>query len=224
MKSNFNCDEIERILRYKFKNKTLLKKAFTHSSYANENNLESNERLEYLGDAVIEFIITERLYREFDENEGVLSKIRALVVSEKPLSESVKNLGLDKFLMKGVGESKNKNESKAVCCDLFEAICGAIYLDGGVDAVKKFFNMAVGGIIEKIKVNGFVEDPKTLLQEKLKQAKIVYVTKKTGADHCPHYLATVMINDVKSGVGEGANKKTAEENAASDALGNLKNI
>jgi len=219
-----NLFEVEKIIGYKFKSKRLLQKALTHSSYSNEHNVESNERLEFLGDAIIEFIITEILYRDFNGQEGELSKIRALVVSEKPLAEAIDKLGLENYLIKGIGESKNATQSKAIKCDMFEAIIGAIYLDGGLENTKKFFMFALGNIIENIKINGFVVDSKSKLQESLKQAKIVYSTSKTGADHMPIYKTTVYINDIKSGTGQGPNKKTAEENAASMALNNLKKV
>ena len=216
--------QVEKIIGYKFKDKKLLQTALTHSSYSNEHKVESNERLEFLGDAVIEYIVTEILYREFSGGEGELSKIRALVVSEKPLAEAVTKFGLDEFLIKGVGESRNTTESKAIKCDLFEAICGAIYLDGGIGETRKFFSLAVGDIIDSIKINGFTEDAKTRLQELMKSAKIVYSTSKSGEDHQPVYKTTVYINDVKSGIGTGGNKRTSEENAASDALKSLKQV
>ena len=147
-----------------------------------------------------------------------------MVVSEKPLSEAIDRLGLDKYLIKGVGESRNTTQSKAIKCDMFEAVCGAIYLDGGIDEVKKFFTLAVGDIIENLKVTGYVDDPKTKLQEMLKTAKIVYSTSKSGVDHMPVYKTSVFINDVKMGTGKGSNKRTAEENAASEAIKNLKNV
>ncbi len=224
MNNLVDFSSVEKILNYKFSNKKLLTRALTHSSYSNEHKIESNERLEFLGDAVIEFIITEILYREFKGREGDLSKARALVVSEKPLAEAVDKLGLAVFLLKGVGESKNATESKAIKCDLFEAIIGAIYLDGGISAAKDFFNMALGDIILNLKINGYESDSKSKLQETLKQAKIVYSTTKSGEDHKPVYKTTVFINDVKAGTGMGSNKKTAEENAASMALNNLRQI
>ena len=224
MKELVNLSEIEEVIGYTFKTKKLLQRAFTHSSFSNEHRVESNERLEFLGDAVIEFIITEKLYLEFKGKEGDLSKIRALIVSEKPLSEAIDKLGLEKYLIKGVGESKNKVSSKAVKCDLFEAICGAIFLDGGMNQVKSFFNKAVGSIIHSIKVNGYTEDPKAKLQEMLKKEKIVYATSKTGADHAPIYKTTVLINGVKMGSGQGSNKRTAEENAASVAIKSLNKV
>lgn len=224
MKELVNITEVEKIIGYNFKTKKLLLKALTHSSYSNEHRVESNERLEFLGDAIIEFIITEKLYREFKGKEGDLSKVRAMVVSEKPLAESIDRMGLDKFLLKGVGESRNTTGSKAIKCDMFEAICGAIYIDGGIDEVKKFFTLAVGDIVENLKITGYVDDPKTKLQELLKTAKIVYSTSKSGVDHMPIYKTSVFINDVKMGSGKGSNKRTAEENAASEAIKNLKNI
>lgn len=224
MKEIVDINSVEKIIGYKFKNNKLLIKALTHSSYSNEHRVESNERLEFLGDAVIEFIITEKLYNEFKGKEGDLSKIRALIVSEKPLAEAIDKLGLEKYLLKGVGESKNTTGSKAIKCDMFEAIAGAIFLDGGIDETKKFFNNAVGDIITNIKINGYVDDPKTKLQEMLKQAKIVYSTTKTGEDHKPTYKTSVFINDVKMGTGSGSNKRTAEENAASVAINNLKKV
>ena len=224
MKELVNLSEVEKIIGYKFKTKKLIQTALTHSSYSNEHRVESNERLEFLGDAVIEFIITEKLYKEFKGKEGDLSKVRAMVVSEKPLSEAIDRMGLDKYLIKGVGESRNTTQSKAIKCDMFEAICGAIYLDGGIDAVKSFFELAVGDIIENLKITGYVDDPKTKLQELLKTAKIVYSTSKSGVDHMPIYKTSVFINDVKMGTGKGSNKRTAEENAASEAIKNLKNV
>lgn len=224
MKELINIKKVEEIIGYTFKSKKYLQTAFVHSSYSNEHRIESNERLEFLGDAVIEFIVTEILYLQFHGKEGDMSKIRSMIVSEKPLAEAIEKMGLDKFLLKGVGESKNATESKAVKCDLFEAISGAIYLDGGIDNTRKFFEKAVGDIILNLKVNGYDDDPKTKLQEMLKQAKIVYRTTKTGEDHRPTYKTFVFVNDVKMGMGIGSNKKTAEENAASEAIKNLKNV
>lgn len=222
MKNFIGLDEVEKILDYKFKNQKLLLTALTHSSYSNEHKVESNERLEFLGDAVIELIITEKLFFDFKGKEGDLSKIRSNIVSEKPLAEAIDQLGLEKYLLKGVGESKNTTHSLAIKCDMFEAICGAIFVDSGIDAVEKFFIKAVGARIEDFKKHGYEDDPKTKLQELLKQAKIVYSTTKSGEDHCPVYKTSVFVNDKKMGTGMGSNKRTAEENAARIAINNIK--
>ncbi len=222
MINNESLLEVEKIIGYSFKSKNLLKTSLTHSSYSNEHKVESNEKLEFLGDAVIEFIITEILYKEFSGKEGDLSKMRALVVSEKPLAEAVTKFGLDKFLIKGVGESRNTTPSNAIKCDLYEALCGAIYLDGGINETKKFFIKTVGDKIQDLKLNGYIDDPKTRLQEMLKNAKIVYSTSKHGEDHMPTYKTIVYINGEKAGSGSGTNKRLAEENSASDAISNLK--
>ena len=224
MKQTIFFKEIEQIIGYKFNSHKLLETAFTHSSYSNENHTKSNEKLEFLGDAIIEFVITEILYKEFEGNEGELSKIRAMIVSEKPLAETIDRLDLSKFMLKGKGERNNTTESTAIKCDLFEAIVGAIYIDGGLEQARNFFIGSVSNIINSIKQTGYVDDAKTRLQETLKTAKIVYSTSKTGADHMPTYKTVVFVNDKKLGVGEGSNKKTAEENAASQAINNLKKV
>ena len=133
-------------------------------------------------------------------------------------NDIVKNL----MNIKGVGESKNTTHSLAIKCDMFEAICGAIFVDSGIDAVEKFFIKAVGARIEDFKKHGYEDDPKTKLQELLKQAKIVYSTTKSGEDHCPVYKTSVFVNDKKMGTGMGSNKRTAEENAARIAINNIK--
>ena len=134
----FSFDKIEKIIGYKFQNRKLLNTAFVHSSYANEHKVECNERLEYLGDAVLEFIITDKLYSLFNLGEGQLTKYRASLVNEDTLSFIVSELNLDSFLLKGKGEKKNGIDSKAIKCDLFEAIVGAIYLDSGIEFAKQF--------------------------------------------------------------------------------------
>ena len=224
MKQTIEFRAIERIIGYKFNSHKLLETAFTHSSYANENNVQSNERLEFLGDSIIEFVITEILYKEFQGNEGELSKIRAMIVSEKPLAETIDRLDLSRYMLKGKGESKSQANSTAIKCDLFEAVVGAIYIDGGLEQARNFFVGSVSEMLSNIKVNGYVDNPKTKLQEMLKTEKIFYSTSKTGADHMPTYKTVVFINDKKMGVGEGSNKRTAEENAASQAINNLQKV
>ena len=161
------------------------------------------------------------LFENFDMLEGDLSQTRAKIVGRENLSNVISNLNLDKFLKVF---PENLNISSNMKCDLYEAILGAIFLDGGIDNAKTFFNKALGEKLLNIKINGYVDDPKTKLQEMLKQAKIVYQTSKSGADHMPTYKSNVYINDVKMGKGKGSNKRAAEEMAASNAINNLKQV
>ena len=195
-------------MNYKFKDSKLAKTAFVHSSYANENACQSNERLEYLGDAVLEFVISARLYKKFNLPEGKLTKYRASLVSEPTLATIIELLGLDKHLLRGKGETKN-TISTSIKCDLFEAVVGAIYLDGGLAEVENFIDLTHSELIKNLEINGLQENAKSMLQEMLGGQKVVYSTTKHGEDHNPLYKSTVIINNQKLGYGEGKNKRTA---------------
>lgn len=218
MTNTFNFHEAEDKLKVKFKNKELLEMAFTHSSYANENNKQSNERLEFLGDSVLGLIVTQVIYSKTDFKEGQLSKLRALLVSEEPLSRIVDMLDIEKLMLKGKGESKSKVSSKAIKCDLFEAIVGAIYSDLGFGAAKKFVLFNLKPIFEEVSGLETFEDAKTQLQEKFAHKKIFYKTKKIGLEHNPEYESVVYINGVACGKGNATNKRSAEQLAAQVAL------
>lgn len=219
-----DINNLQNKLGYKFKDTKLIKTAFTHSSYANEHSVESNERLEFLGDAVLELVVTDKLYSTFAGSEGMLTKYRASLVSEPTLAFIIEQLGLDKFLLKGKGESKSQIDSKAIKCDLFEAIVGAIYQDGGLDSAKKWILSVLGKEIESLRTSGLANDAKSALQEMLKNQKIVYSTTKHGEDHNPHYKSTVIINGVNCGFGEGTNKKSAEQMAAKNTISKIKKV
>ena len=224
MKEIFNFNAVEEKLGISFRNKNLLKIAFTHSSYANEHNCESNERLEFLGDSVLGFIVTKKIYNYTNLKEGELSKLRALLVSEEPLAKIVDELKIEEYMLKGIGESKNKVNSRAIKCDLFEAIVGAIYLDLGLEIVQKFVMKKLEPVFVQIKKLESFEDSKTQLQEKFSHAKIKYVTKKLGQDHNPTYESMVLINNVSCGKGVASNKRSAEQGAAKEALTNIREI
>ena len=134
---NFDIQKIEKIIGYAFKNKELLKTAFTHSSFSNEHRVESNERLEFLGDSILSVIIAEEIFKRYNKSEGELTKIRASLVSEKSLAFISKQLGIDKFLIVGAGLVK-KEPTDAMIADSFEAMLAAIYLDGGMKNARKF--------------------------------------------------------------------------------------
>ena len=214
----FNIKKIEQKLGVQFKNKQLLKTAFVHSSYANEHEQESNERLEYLGDAVLEFVVTDRLYSMFNLPEGELTKYRASLVNEQTLAFIIEELGLHEFILKGKGESRNKVDSKAIKCDLFEAIVGAMYLDLGIDVAKNFILNCLNSALEGLKTDGLINNAKSALQEMLKGQKIIYSTTKHGESHNPYYKSTVIINGECFGFGEGSNKKAAEQVAAKNTI------
>lgn len=217
-----NSEAIEKILGTSFKNKNLLVEAFTHSSYANEHKVHSNERLEFLGDSVLGLIITKKIYSTTKFKEGDLSKLRALIVSETPLSEVVDNLKIEEYMLKGKGESKNTVSSKAIKCDLFEAIVGAIYLDKGYEETERFVLEKLKGIISSsLKLKDF-EDEKTRLQELLPKDKIVYSSIKKGEENNPYYVSSVIINGKVCGRGQASNKRTSERLAAKQALDSVK--
>lgn len=214
-------DAIESKIGHKFKNKDLLKTAFTHSSYAHEQRVESNERLEFLGDSALEYIITYKLYCDYSMNEGNLSKFRQKLVSEAPLAMVVEELGLDVYILKGKGELKNKVDSKAIKADLFEAIVGAICLDSGLVQAKNFVLKTLDSVFNSYKGVKHFDDPKTKLQELFVHDKIVYETKKVNKTGYFEYTSCLKINGVLAGSGSGRNKRIAEEMAAQNALAKI---
>lgn len=207
--------EIENILGYKFKDKSFLQTAFTHSSYANIKNVKSNERLEFFGDALLETIISEKIYFDVDYAEGNLSKLRSRIVSTEPLANLADSLGLSKYLMY-VGNLTPKMKA-----DLIESTIASIYLDGGMEATKKYVSRVFGGTVRAMENLTVLADSKSYLQEVLGNADIKYTYSKTGADHDPTYLATVIINGEVCGRGSDSKKKEASKKAASEALKKL---
>lgn len=224
MKQLFNVKELENILHVKFKNKNLLITAFTHSSFANENQVESNERLEFLGDSVLGLIVTEQIYKTTNLNEGNLSKLRALLVSVEPLSKVVDSLNIVQFLIKGKGESKNKSTSAATKCDLFEAIVGALYLDGGFIKAEAFVLNALKPLINQVLNLTDYVDAKSKLQETFAHDQIEYQTVAIGTEAKPEFKSIVFINNIASGEGCGSSKRNAEQMAANTALKNIKEV
>lgn len=216
-----NIAEVEKIIGYTFRDKKHLRTALTHSSYANEHRVESNERYEFLGDAVLEMVVTEQLFLNVRAREGGYTKMRADIVSEKPLSDIVTSLGLENYLFKGNGESNRETESKAVKCDLFEAIVGALYLDGGYEESKKFILHYTIDSILAFKKTGVPIDNKSKLQEICKTNKPVYTYIKQGEAFAPQFIAFVTINGEKMGKGVAKSKRDAEMIAAGEAIDKL---
>lgn len=197
--------------------KNLFVTAVTHSSYSNEHkNIENYERLEYLGDAILEAITSEYFYVNTDYNEGKMSKIRASYVCEVALAYYAKQIGLEHYIKLGHGQAHNLNDT--IIADVFEAVLGAIYLDQGYDSAKAFVYAYVIPYIE----NGtkFLTDYKTLLQELVQTDKksLEYVlVKESGEPHNKTFVFEVRIDGIVYGTGVGKSKKEAEQKAALDA-------
>ena len=213
-------------LKIKCKNEKLYLTALTHTSYANENNEESYERLEYLGDAVLELVISEYLYKNTSFEEGVMTKLRAKYVCEDANFEYAKRLNLNKYLRLGHGEEENGGRyRKAIVADIFEAFIGAIYLDLGFEVVKSFIYEHVIPLIENKEIE-FDTDYKSILQELVQTDKrsLEYVViDEFGPAHNKTFKVIVKIDDIIYGEGIAHSKKEAEQQAAHDALKKAQN-
>lgn len=206
---------------YDFKDKKLLWAALTHGSFANEHHLSYNyQRLEFLGDAVLELIVSEDLFTKFESaKEGELTKARAAAVREERLAEVAQNIGIDKVIRLGKGEQQSGGRSKpSILSDVLEALIGAIYLDGGLDACKQFYKQCFGSFEPVI-------DYKTTLQEILscRGAELQYkVVSESGKDHDKMYEVELLFKDKRLATAAGHNKKAAEQQAAEIAIKKLK--
>ena len=211
----------------KFKNLELLDNAFYHRSIQNEvHNVKSNERLEFLGDSVLGFATASFLYKNFDNPEGELAKIKSAVVSEKTLASIAKKIGIDKLLVLGKGEKlSGGSEKPALLADCMEAIIGAYYLDSGYANAEKYVLSFIVPEIELICKEG-MKDYKTLLQEEVQKIYKVFpkyeVIKKSGPDHNQTFEVIVQISDFVLGPEKGKSKKEAEQKVAKKALDFLK--
>jgi ribonuclease-3 len=219
---------LEKNLGLEFKNRDLLIEAFCHRSYLNEHPdfyLPHNERLEFLGDAVLELIVTEYLYKKYPEkNEGELTNWRAALVNAKTLGELAKDLGFNDFLLLSKGEEKETGKARLyILANTFEALIGAIYLDQGYEVAKNFveknlIERKLPEIIEK----GLFKDPKTRFQEEAQERVKITPTYKVleewGPDHAKHFVVGVFLGNELIAKGEGTSKQEAEEEAAKNAL------
>ncbi|MGE5329924.1 MAG: ribonuclease III [Deltaproteobacteria bacterium] len=219
--------ELQPILQYEFKNSQILSNALTHSSYANENKkmkLLSNERLEFLGDSILSFVISAYIFDNYPKlPEGEMTKIRASVVCEQTLKDISNQLGIGEYLKLGKGEELTGGRKRpSILADVFEAIVGGIYIDNGLESAKKFvLDKLEGLVIDAVKGVGMI-DYKTTLQEELQKhgdVKITYeVIKESGPDHDKEFKVQIKCNDKVLGIGLGKSKKEAEQAAAAKAL------
>ena len=222
-----NIKEFENNIGYEFKNKDLLIKALTHTSYAYENNVESNEKLEFLGDSILEFVSSKYLYDNYPNlKEGEMTKVRATVVCEESLHKVAIKLNFSDFLNLGKSESSNQaNLSKAILADSVEALIAAIYLDSNLENAEKFIIENLKESIETASRNVGNKDYKTVLQEKLQihgNVNIKYnIISESGPDHNKVFESKVECNGEILGIGKGKSKKASEMMAAKNALANL---
>jgi len=197
--------------------------AFTHPSYANEHNLNYNyERLEFLGDAVLELTVTDYLYKNMNIKEGEMTRLRANYVCENALYEYSKEVDLGKYIKLGNGEKISGGQNKkTIVADVFEAVIGAIYLDLGYDKAKKFIEQVVFPHIEKNEENEYLMDYKSELQEKVQTDKksVEYILiNETGPAHDKTFEVEVKIDNIVYGKASAKSKKEAEQLAAKEAL------
>lgn len=216
---------LEENLKYKFKDISLLKNALSHSSYANEKHLNcgSNERLEFLGDAVLSVIVADYLYNNFkNKPEGELTKLRASLVCEKSLCGFARILELGDFLLLGNGEDSNGGrERNSILADAFEAVLAAMYLDGGMEIARNHVLRFIEDELSHTEDEVF-HDYKTTLQEIIqrnREERLTYVlSSESGPDHNKSFTVEVLLNSNVIGSGTGKTKKRAEQMAAKDAL------
>ncbi|MCM1499731.1 MAG: ribonuclease III [Clostridium sp.] len=221
---NFNVEEIEKNIQYEFKDKALLRQAFSHSSFINEmkrKGMESYERLEFLGDAVLELITSEFLFEQ-DKNmqEGKLTRLRASIVCEFTLSAVSEMLQFGEFVLLSKGEEQTGGRKRSsILCDLFESVLGAIYLDGGMEAAKEYVHSF---LLTDIEHKTLFYDAKTILQEMVQKDGKGVVTyeliEESGPDHNKSFVTQVLVDGVKLASGEGSSKKNAHQMAAYRAI------
>lgn len=220
MQENIVLNELEKRLCYRFQNAEYLRHALTHSSYANEHRMNremNNERLEFLGDAVLEMISSENLYMNHPRMpEGELTKLRASLVCEQSLAQCAKEIGLGDFLLLGKGEeATGGRERNSILSDAVEAVIGAIYLDGGFTNAKEFIERTV---LSDVEHRTLFCDSKTILQELIqsehKGALSYRLLSETGPEHMKRFTVSAYLNDIPLAKGEGKTKKAAEQEAA----------
>lgn len=221
-----NVEEIEKRLRYVFTDKNLLILALTHRSYFNENRNEiegHNERLEFLGDSILGLIVSEYLYRNLPtQSEGHLSHLRSYLVGAELCVHYMRLLELEEFLLLGRGESVNIGRGRErILADLFEAIIGAIYLDGGLSSAEKFFVGHFSEILDEVMVRplrNWKAELQDYSQKKYQKPPEYIVLEEKGPPHSRIFVVSVSFGGKEIGQGEGASKKQAEQTAAEDAL------
>lgn len=223
-------DELEQRLGYRFGRRSLLETALTHRSHSYEQaaDIDDYERLEFLGDAVLGFVVAEWLYRQDEQSaEGVLSRRRQSVVSAPVLKEVASRLQLGRAMRLGVGEEQTGGRTKpALLADLYEAVLGAIYLDGGMEPAAAFVLRTLDPALQRVReISETIDDSKTRLQERI-QARLqrtpsYRIVSSSGPAHAPVFEVEVYLENEVLGHGAGTSRKRAEQKAAKDALSKM---
>ena len=219
-------NSLQKSLKIKFKDKSLLNRALTHRSFVNEyrTGLQDNERLEYLGDSVLAVVINEYLFKRYEEYpEGDLAKIKSAVVSESTLARVASEINLGSFLLMGKGEERSGGrERESILANTFEAIIGALYLDAGLKESKKYILSLLKSHIERIDKLSYLRDPKTALQEYVQGKGLTTpkykVVEESGPDHDKKFVIEVLVDGESWGTGTGKSKSLAEQDVARQAL------
>lgn len=219
--------EFEKKMSVSFKNKNLLKQAFIHRSYLNENpkvGIHHNERLEFLGDAVLELITTNYLYKNYpDKNEGDLTSYRAALVNAVTLSDVAQKIGMNDFLLLSKGEAKDTGKARQdILANTFESFLGALYLDQGYEKSEKFVGKVLFPLMEDILKKGSWRDSKSVFQEKAQEifgvTPVYRVIAESGPDHDKRFTVGVFLSKDLIVEGSGKSKQEAEQKAATEAL------
>ncbi|MBN2543459.1 ribonuclease III [bacterium] len=223
---------LEKKINYTFKDKDFLRTALSHRSwiYEQEESFESNERFEFLGDAVLELIIREHLLNKFPNAvEGILNDYKKNLVNRKILAKKGKKLGLGKFILLSQAEESTGGRSKtSIISDCYEALIGAIYLDGGYEKVKEFiesFHLSdENRIIKSVEYENYKGQLLEFIQQNSSLKPCYFIEKEKGPEHQKHFVASVKVGDIIIGTGEGSTKKEAEQEAAQKALTSKRTI
>ncbi len=226
MDNIFDYKKFSELLGVEMRNRDLFQESITHRSYLNEHRgykLEHNERLEFLGDAVLELIVTDHLYLNFPNPEGDLTSFRAALVNGEFLAEIAFRIGLGDFLLMSKGEAKDTGRARMwLLSNAIEAVIGALYLDQGYDAAKKFIDANIISELPRVIESGLYTDPKSRFQEVSQEKTGITpsyrIMKEWGPDHDRHFTAGVFLGESLIAEGEGASKQEAQRNAAAEGI------
>ncbi len=226
MQEPHDLTALQARLGVSFSNSNVLLQALTHRSYLNENpdfELDHNERLEFLGDAVLELIVTDHLYKTYKLPEGEMTNLRSAVVRGEMLSSVAREMGLEEYLLLSRGESKDTGKARSyILANAVEAVIGAIYEDQGYDATKTVVDTFITSKLPEVVEKGLHIDTKSkfqeLAQDHYRITPVYKVVKESGLDHAKEFIVGVYLNDKKMGEGRGSSKQEAQQQAASIAL------